>query len=265
MRDGRLDRWSLTTVTLLLLALAALALHGRTPDARAQDQEERREEVQREPLKPRPEADPKRIFDRDCATCHGTDGRGGSRGPSLKEVGTASVHLYLTTGYMPIRHPDEGLRRREPAYTQEEIDTLVEHVGGFITGPPVPDVQVEETKVSKGGQVYRLNCAQCHQFVGTGGILIGSNQAPPLHQTTPVEVVEAIRIGPGTMPKFSEDEISDEDAEAVASFIALEVQQPTDDGGFSLGHFGPFSEGLLSWTVGIGALLVAAAWIGKRT
>ncbi|HEX2027406.1 MAG TPA: c-type cytochrome [Nitriliruptorales bacterium] len=265
MRDGRLDRWSLTTVTLLLLALAALVLHGRTPDAGAQEQEEGREEVQREPLKPRPEADPKRIFDRDCAVCHGTDGRGGSRGPSLKDVGEASVHFYLTTGYMPIRHPDEGLRRREPVYTEAEIDALVEYVGGFITGPHVPDVEVEETKVEKGGEVFRLNCAQCHQFIGTGGIVVGSNEAPALHQTSAVEVVEAIRIGPGTMPKFSEEQISEEDAQAVASFIALEVQEPTDDGGFSLGRFGPFSEGLVSWVVGMGALLVAAGWIGKRT
>ncbi len=223
-------------------------------------------EPQDQPLEPRPEAEsPAELYRRDCAYCHGPQGGGTSQGPSLKEVGTASVDFMLRTGRMPIADPDTRLRRRQAKYTDAEIRELVDYVGTFISGPPVPEVEPDPELLSKGGEVYRLNCAACHQFIGTGGPLIGSREAPTLHFATPIEVVESIRTGPGTMPKFSEEQLSEEDAVAVASFIALEVQKPRDEGGVAIGHYGPFAEGFVAWFAGIGSLLLAALWIGRRT
>ncbi|MDP8930973.1 MAG: c-type cytochrome, partial [Actinomycetota bacterium] len=130
------------------------------------------------PLAPRPEAEsPRELYLRDCVYCHGPDGGGTSQGPSLKEVGTASVDFYLRTGRMPLESPEEKPRRRQSNYTDREIDELVDYVGSFISGPPVPEVEVDPELMAEGGQLYRLNCAACHQFVGVGGPLIGSDEA----------------------------------------------------------------------------------------
>ncbi|MDP9023130.1 MAG: c-type cytochrome [Actinomycetota bacterium] len=248
----------MAAVSAAAFALLAVVVAGRGPDASAQ--------VQPQPQKPRPEArSAEHLFKRDCAYCHGPRGEGTSRGPSLEESGTAAVHFYLTTGYMPISERDDPTRRREPAYAEDEIDALVRYTARFTRGPPIPRVEVDPEEIAHGGELYRLHCAACHQFAGAGGALIGLEQSPRLFDATPVEVVEALRIGPGPMPAFSEEQISEEDANAIASFVALELQQPTDAGGISLGHFGPYSEGAIAWLFGLGALLVAAAWIGRRT
>ncbi|MDP8960738.1 MAG: cytochrome c, partial [Actinomycetota bacterium] len=141
---------------------------------------------------------------------------------------------------------------------------LVDYIGTFISGPPVPEVEVDPELMAEGGQLYRLNCAACHQFVGVGGPLIGSDEAPTLHHASPTEVVETIRVGPGTMPEFSEEQLSEEEAQAIASFVALVIQAPRDEGGSAIGHYGPFAEGFVAW-MSMGALLLAALWMGRRT
>ncbi|MDQ3932353.1 MAG: c-type cytochrome, partial [Actinomycetota bacterium] len=146
------------------------------------------------PVEPRPEAEsPEELYRRDCVYCHGPDGSGTAQGPSLKEVGTASVDFYLRTGRMPIDNVLDEPRRRQSAYTDAEIRELVDYIGSFISGPPVPEVEPDPQVIARGGELYRLNCAACHQFIGTGGPLIGSDEAPTLHHASPTEVVETIR------------------------------------------------------------------------
>ena len=215
--------------------------------------------------RPRPET-AERLFQRDCAHCHGPDGDGTSRGPSLEESGTAGVKFMLSTGRMPISDQDQvPLKRQEPAYTAEQIEALTDYTEAFTSGPPVPDPNVDHLLVAEGGKQFRASCAACHQMVGTGGVLVGNKQAPNLHESTAEEVVAAIRFGPGTMPAYSEDQITEEQANAIASYIELVIQRPRDEGGIAIGHFGPWSEGFVAWFGGIGSLLFAAGWIGKRT
>ncbi len=222
-------------------------------------------EPQDRPLEPRPEAEsPEELYRRDCVYCHGPDGSGTAQGPSLKDVGTASVDFYLRTGRMPLDNVLDKPRRRQAAYTNAEIQGLVDYVGTFVSGPPVPEVEPEPQIIARGGELYRLHCAACHQFLGVGGPLIGTDEAPTLHHSSPTEVVEAIRIGPGTMPKFSEASLPEEDAIAIATFVALEIQKPRDEGGAAAAHYGPFSEGFVAW-MAMGGLLIAALWMGKRT
>lgn len=245
----------LRVVTFLAATVSAAALLAGVDAAGSQE----------EPLEPRPPAESaQRLFQRDCAVCHGPRGGGTSDGPSIEESGTAAVHFMLTTGYMPLEDPEQETFRRPPAYSDAQIAALVDYVDQFTSGPEVPDVTVDEDAVARGGELFRLHCAACHQFVGTGGILVGAEEAPTLHHATTVEVVEALRVGPGTMPAFSEDDISPDGADAIASFVDLVVREPGDPGGVSLGHFGPWSEGFVAWFVGLGALLVLAGWIGKR-
>lgn len=237
-----------------VLAAAAIGIAGSA--ALAQD----------EAGQPRPEiSDGRTIFQRDCATCHGPDGRGTTQGPTLHNDGAAGVHFYVATGRMPLSEPDEKVIRREPRYTPDEIAALVAYAGELLGGPPAVEVTPDELLLARGAAQFRLNCAACHQFMGVGGALVGDRHAPNLTASTASEVVESIRIGPGTMPQWRPAEISDEEARAIATYVALEIQQPTDAGGLALGHFGPSAEGAVAWIIGVGALLSIARWIGGRT
>lgn len=254
---GRPARWILPVVGLLFTAALAGSATGSASE-------------------PRPGAETGRErFLRDCATCHGPRGQGSTRGPSLQGDGPAAVDFYVSTGRMPppgqrrLRPKRLDPDRREAIYTEQEIDELVGYVSTFIGGPPVPEVETDEDLVATGGRLYRLNCASCHQFAGVGGVLAGgqqagAKQAPTLHFSTPVQTFEAIRVGPGTMPAFSDTQLSDEEVNAITTYVE-ELQRPEDEGGVALLHYGPVMEGFVAWFVGLGVILIGARWVGKRT
>src|SRR5947208_16079552 len=85
-----------------------------------------------------PGADVKAVYLADCAICHGADGHGTNRGPTLVGVGRASLDYYLTTGRMPITNParelgdpDQVVRRRTPFYPPGTITALEDYVEGL--------------------------------------------------------------------------------------------------------------------------------------
>jgi ubiquinol-cytochrome c reductase cytochrome c subunit len=221
---------------------------------------------QSRPLEPRPdEDDGRRLFQRDCVVCHGPLGEGTNRGPGITDEGAAGVDFVLRTGRMPLSNPDEPMRRRAAKYTDDEIAAIVDHARTFVEGPEVPEVAVDPQTVARGGELFRRHCAACHQMVGTGGVLVGERPSPALLRADPTEVVEALRYGPGTMPRFSPETLSDAEATAVATYVAEVIRSPRDAGGFSLGHFGPWTEGADADEPGDGALLAVSGWIGRRT
>ncbi len=200
----------------------------------------------------------------DCASCHGDEGEGTNRGPALAGVGNASTYYYLSTGRMPIETPDTKVRRRDPAYSPELIEALVEHVDRFGSGgPDIPHVSPEHAEVALGGKLYRAQCASCHTTAGAGGALLRQD-APSVYHTTPTETATAIRAGPGTMPAFGEAALSDEELNDVVAYVDY-LARPQDRGGEPLWHLGPLIEGLVAWVFGLGALVLLALWIGKPT
>jgi ubiquinol-cytochrome c reductase cytochrome c subunit len=214
------------------------------------------------PARPAP-FDVQAVYLRDCATCHGSAGEGTPRAPQIATAGGALTDYELSTGRMPIDDPDEPVHRRDPRYAPDEIAKLVDYVSAFGGGGvPIPDVEVRGADVPRGGELYRLNCAACHSWSGTGGALLG-REAPPLEHSTPLQVGEAVRRGPGSMPSFGAESISDDDLNAVAAYVQ-EIQEPQDRGGNPLLHLGPFPEGAVAWVVGIGALLLFVNWVGER-
>lgn len=211
-----------------------------------------------------------------CASCHGRDGRGVSRGrdkrgaggvdgagPSLRGVGAASAHLYLTTGYMPLRDPDDRPQRREPPYEQREIDALIDYIASLDGGPPIPDVNPERGSLSEGARAFADHCAACHQMAAEGGVVVGG-VAPELERSTPTQIAEAIRIGPHLMPSFSREQIDDEKIDSIARYVEW-LKQPRDEGGWGIGHVGPVPEGLVAWLLAaIGLVAVARLISGAR-
>ena len=201
------------------------------------------------------------LFQQDCAVCHGPRGEGSFRGPPINESGQAAVSFMVTTGRMPATSIDLDTPRQAPKYSPEQIDALLAYTSQFVTGPPIPDVGAGDA--ATGGEVYRLNCASCHQAVGAGGALAYGTTAPALNRATPVQVVEAMRIGPGSMPAFAPSQIDDNAAANVAAYVAY-LRHPDDRGGFASGHFGPVPEGFVAWLFGLGALVLFVRWLGTR-
>jgi ubiquinol-cytochrome c reductase cytochrome c subunit len=209
-----------------------------------------------------PRFDARAVYLRDCATCHGSGGEGSPRGPSIVDAGGSLTDYELTTGRMPIAEPDDPVRRGTPRYAPAEIDALVDHVASFGDGPPVPTVDLPDADVARGGELWRLNCAACHSWSGTGGALLG-REAPSVHPSTPVQVAEAVRTGPGSMPSFGEESFSDAEVADLAAYVR-ELQHPDDRGGNPLLRLGPFPEGAVAWVFGMGALLLFVTWVGER-
>jgi ubiquinol-cytochrome c reductase cytochrome c subunit len=214
------------------------------------------------------------LYERDCAWCHASDGTGTQRGPDLVSGtnGPALTHFVLTTGRMPLDFPEQRSTRRAPAYSSRQIDAIVEHVAGFGgTGPGIPELDLADAEVSEGAALYAENCAACHGTTLVGGALIGGPpgaggevNAPGLRDSSPVEIAEAMLTGPGPMPVFAADAFTNEEIDAIVAYV-VEVRGAVDRGGVPILHVGPVTEGAVAWILGLGALLVAARWIGTRT
>ncbi|MEO8698341.1 MAG: cytochrome c [Acidimicrobiales bacterium] len=129
-------------------------------------------------------------------------------------------------------------------------------------GPRVPTVDLASASLTAGGSIYREQCAACHQAAGAGGVLLGQN-SPSLLPSTPVQVAEAIRNGPGTMPVFGSTAISDGDVAAVAKYVVA-LRQIHNPGGLPLGHLGPLPEGAIA-LLAMGVVVLAIRQIGSRT
>jgi ubiquinol-cytochrome c reductase cytochrome c subunit len=203
------------------------------------------------------------LFVTGCAQCHGADGDGTGQGPSLVGVGAASADFQLTTGRMPDTDPDRQPVGKPPAYEPDEIDALVAYVASLGDGPPIPDVENPPGRLTEGGELYLLNCAACHSAAGNGGALSSGRTAPDLHGATPVQIAEAMRTGPGPMPVFGPDTLSDRQVNSIVEYVRY-LDDPRDPGGLSLGRVGPITEGLVALLFGLVALAFVCRWIEPK-
>ena len=214
--------------------------------------------------------DVRQTFLADCATCHGADARGTNRGPTLVDVGRASLDYYLTTGRMPITdpnqflgNPDHEITRHNPFYSPQVISSLEDYIQTLTGrgGPPIPDMNPNANRAT-GGEVFRLQCAACHAWAGDGGALL-HREAPQLHDATPTQIGDAVRVGPGLMPAFGHAAIDNRQLDQLAAYVRY-LAHPEDRGGNPLWHLGPFAEGFIAWAVGMTFLLLTIRWIGER-
>jgi quinol---cytochrome-c reductase cytochrome c subunit len=207
--------------------------------------------------------DAQAIFLRDCAVCHGADGRGTERGPSLAHVGAAALDFWISTGRMPLDDPDQPPERSTPKYSRRTIDALVQYATQLTGGgPAIPTVDTKGADAAAGGQLFRLNCAACHAWAGDGGALT-RRAAPSTHQATPTQIAEAIRTGPGRMPRFGQAALTGRQLEDVIAYTRY-LDHPNDRGGYGLAHLGPLAEGAVAIIVALGLLIVGVRWIGTR-
>ncbi len=212
------------------------------------------------------------LYDTSCVTCHGINLQGvADRGPSLIGVGEAAVYFQVSTGRMPAMRGEAQAPQKPPQFDQAQIDALGAYVQANGGGPVVPrdeDGSVAQdsllgSDVARGGDLFRLNCASCHNFTGKGGALSSGKYAPDLGSATPAQIYTAMLTGPQNMPKFSNRQLSPEEKRDIVTYVRESAETPSP-GGLGLGGFGPTSEGMVAWIVGMVAIIAAALWIGAR-
>ncbi|MHB1810353.1 MAG: cytochrome bc1 complex diheme cytochrome c subunit [Solirubrobacteraceae bacterium] len=202
------------------------------------------------------------LFRSSCAACHGMNAEGiRGRAPSLHGVGGAAAAFYLETGRMPLPSSREQPLEKEPAFPKGQIEALIAYVASF-GGPEVPNVQIAKGSVSKGQELFALDCAGCHTIQAQGGIVTGA-VAPALNPASMTEVGEAIRVGPYVMPRFGPKDITEQDIDSIARYVRT-TQRPADLGGWGLGRLGPIPEGMVAWGLALVALLLIARLLGER-
>jgi len=203
------------------------------------------------------------LYRQSCSSCHGSDLRGvPGKGPPLRGVGALSADFYLSTGRMPLAHPDDEPVRNPPAFEAPQRRALVDYIASF-GGPPVPHVDPGAGSIAQGQRLFADRCSGCHQVVGRGGIVPPSGVAPALRHASATQVAQAIRIGPYTMPRFNAAELDDREVASIARYVAS-TRDPADRGGWGIGNLGPVPEGMVAWLLAGVALLLVVRGLGER-
>ncbi|MGH7736254.1 MAG: c-type cytochrome [Candidatus Tyrphobacter sp.] len=207
------------------------------------------------------------LYAQRCASCHGAIGQGSPVAPPLIGTPAVYVHFMLDTGRMPAGEPGINEIHKTPAFTEQQIDDLVSYVEGFTRRPDLRMPVLGPANIVHGRTLFDENCQECHGAVGNGASVAGDNVAPSLMNATVFQVAEAIRSGPGIMPRFGRGDLSAQDVSDIARYVNfMQVEQNAqqeDAGGIGLAHIGPVAEGLVAWIFGIGALLVFLRSIGS--
>ena len=225
-------------------------------------------------------AEGKALYDVACITCHGMNLQGvEDRGPSLVGTGEGATYFQVHSGRMPAGNNEAQAQRKKPRYSEHQTMALAAYVDSYGGGPEIvrdDDGSVAQEslrgasgesraeEIARGSELFRLNCASCHNFTGRGGALSSGKYAPILDPANEQEIYQAMLTGPQNMPKFSDRQLTPEEKKDIIAYI-----KATDDkvspGGYSLGGLGPVTEGAALWLVGIVALIGATLWIGSRS
>ncbi|MCS4488987.1 cytochrome c [Corynebacterium sp. ES2794-CONJ1] len=224
----------------------------------------------------------KDLYELACVTCHGTNLQGvEDRGPSLIGAGSGAVYFQVHSGRMPMLRNEAQAARKTPRYNEAQSLAIAAYVAANGGGPEIVynedgsvaqeslrghqfDGKINPADVARGSDLFRLNCASCHNFTGRGGALSSGKYAPYLDPANEQEIYQAMLTGPQNMPKFSDRQLSADEKKDIIAFIKSAKETPSP-GGWSLGGIGPVAEGMLMWLVGIVVLVAAAMWIGSRS
>jgi ubiquinol-cytochrome c reductase cytochrome c subunit len=206
-----------------------------------------------------------KLFAANCATCHGLSAQGTDVGPSLYGVGAAAVDFQVGTGRMPLAIQGPQAMEKPPQFTDDQIDAMAAYVASLAPGPDVPDEKylAGNGNVAEGAELFRINCAMCHNVAAAGGALTEGKYAPGLAGVSAKHVYEAMVTGPQNMPVFNDLNLTPQQKADIISALKYNQQNPSP-GGFDLGNLGPVSEGLFIWIFGLGAIVGVTIWLSAK-
>ncbi len=211
------------------------------------------------------------LFLQNCASCHGVqangvpaDGTAGSY-PNLIGLGAATVDFWIASGRMPAADPRSiQAERHSPRLTNAQAVAIASWVNSLDPAyPAIPTPNLKGADASNGEALFALNCAACHTITGGGDALASGTYAPSLRNIPGYQVVEAIRTGPGNMPRFTGN-LSDYQVRDIVAYVTGEIQHPQNPGGLGLGGLGPVAEGFIGLLLGVGLLALVGYWVGER-
>ncbi|MFI7674392.1 c-type cytochrome [Actinophytocola sp. NPDC049390] len=209
-----------------------------------------------------------KIYNNTCISCHGSNLEGvQDRGPSLIGVGEASVYFQTSTGRMPAVAQSAQIPKKPRVLSPQEVDAVAAYVqanGGGVEMPEESGQALRGDDPARGGELFRFNCASCHNFTGRGGALSSGKEAPALDGVTEDEIYAAMVSGPQNMPRFSERQLSPEEKKDIITYVKSVTDGNNNPGGNPIGGLGPQSEGFIAFFVGIAALLGITLWIGAK-
>jgi ubiquinol-cytochrome c reductase cytochrome c subunit len=207
-----------------------------------------------------------KLFAANCATCHGMGASGSQAGPSLVGVGAAAVDFQVGTGRMPMQMNGPQAYKKPAQFNEEQTKQLAAYVASLGPGPAIPEAGVLDEKgdAANGGELFRTNCAMCHNAAAAGGALTRGKFAPALAGVSGQHIYEAMVTGPQNMPVFNDLNISPEDKRDIITYLQY-VQDNRSPGGFELGSLGPVAEGLFIWIFGLGTIVAITVWITAKS
>ncbi len=208
----------------------------------------------------------KQLFQANCATCHGLNLQGTSAGPSLIGVGAAATDFQVGTGRMPLAQSGPQAQEKPPVFTDSEVAALAAYVASISPGPGVPESKylTATGDAARGAELFRVNCAMCHNVAGAGGALTEGKYAPALTGVTAKHIYEAMLTGPQNMPVFNDDNLTPQDKADIITALKYNEKNSTV-AGFDLGSLGPVAEGLFLWIFGLGAVVAFTVWITAKS
>ncbi|WP_311476661.1 cytochrome c [uncultured Gulosibacter sp.] len=207
------------------------------------------------------------LFNANCATCHGVNAVGTENGPSLIGVGAAAVDFQVGTGRMPMQMHGPQAPKKDPQFDEVQTHQMAAYVASLAPGPDIPSrkwLTESEADIAHGAELFRINCAMCHNVGAAGGALTEGKFAPELQTVDPVHLYEAMVTGPQNMPVFNDANLTPEDKRDIIASIRWMTDNTSAVGGYNLGGIGPVAEGLFIWIFGIGSATAAAIWLTSR-
>ena len=217
------------------------------------------------------------LYNTACVTCHGANLQGvQDHGPSLIGVGQAAAYFQVSTGRMPLARQEAQAERKPPlpnfdpatevgAANLEALGAFIQANGGGPTVPAATGDALRGNDPARGGELFRLNCASCHNFTGRGGALSSGKFAPPLDPASETQIYAAMLTGPQNMPKFTDRQLSPEEKKDIIAYVKSVSGINNNPGGNPLGGIGPVSEGVIAFVVGLAGLIGFALWLGAKS
>lgn len=208
----------------------------------------------------------KKLFLANCASCHGVNGVGTKVAPTLIGVGAAAAEFQVDSGRMPGQASGPQLQVKPKQFTAEQIDAIAAYVGSLGVGPDVPTEEMIAANgdATRGGELFRINCAMCHNAVGAGGALTEGKYAPALKGVPNDHIYEAMLTGPQNMPVFNDANLTPKDKKDIITYLKFVENNPSA-GGYELAGLGPVAEGLFIWILGLGVIIALTIWLGAKS
>ena len=137
---------------------------------------------------------------------------------------------------MPLANGAPQAPRKERKYSEAQTEQLAAYIQSIGGGPEVPAGRLDDGDLALGGDLFRTNCASCHNFAGRGGALTRTKYAPALTEATAEEIYTAMQSGPENMPRFTDNQLTPDEKRAIVRYVRYVTQEQKNPGGAGLGR-----------------------------